>query len=385
MHILQIHNFYQIPGGEDRVVDSERRLLEANGHSVVRYTMHNNDIKGYNLIKKIGFLAETVYSRRTLKEMNKLIDGERPDVAHIHNVFPVISPSVYYCLKRRRIPIVQSVHNYRFLCPNGLFYRNNAVCEKCKGGNTFNCFFHKCYKDSFLLSGLYALTFWLHRKIRTFEKKIDRFIVLSCFAKDKFVKAGFPEEKIEVEENFLPQEEMSPDYNKKEDYAVFMGRVSKEKGLVTLLRVFRKIRKLKLKIVGKGPLEDELQGYVAKNNISGIEFLGYIPGDKRFGILQKARFNIVPSECYDNFPMSILESFSVGTPVIASKAGGLPEVVEDGKNGFLFEPGNAYDLTEKMEYASSNPDMALQMGKYAYKCAKEKYGPEKHYDRLMVI
>lgn len=385
MRILQIHNFYQIPGGEDRVVEFERRLFEANGHEVIQYMRHNNDIKKYGFFQKIRFFAETVYSARTVKEINELINRARPDVAHVHNVFPLISPSVYYCLKRQGIPVIQTVHNYRFLCPNGLFYRNNAVCEKCRRGNMFHCFFYKCYKDSFLLSGLYALTLWIHRRLRVFQEKIDKFIVLSHFAKDKFVEDRFPKEKIEIKGNFLSEMEMNFDHNNKENYAVFMGRLSEEKGLMTLLKAFQKINKIKLKIIGKGHLEGGLKRYVSENNISCVEFLGYVQGNRRLAILQKARFNIIASKCYENFPMSALESFSMGIPVIASRIGGLSELIEDGKNGLLFEPGNAHDLTEKIEYLYKNPDKALEMGEYAHKCAEKKYNQEAHYSRLTSI
>ena len=384
MYILQIHNSYQTPGGEDKVVNAEKELLEANGHRVIQYYRHNNEIKDYGFFQKIRFFVETIYSQRTCRELDKLIEKQKPDIAHIHNVFPLISPSVYYCLKRHNIPVVQTVHNYRFLCPNSLFYTRNAICEKCKAGNTMHCFLNKCYKNNFLLSGLYALTFWIHGKVKTFQNKIDIFIALSYFSKDKLTEGCFPKEKIEIEGNFLSQNKTEPDYDK-EDYAIFMGRLSNEKGLITLLNAFRKMNKIKLKIAGKGGLEKELKMYTIKNNISCVEFLGFISGSERLELLQKARFSLIPSQCYDNFPTSALESFSVGTPVIASRIGGLPELIEEGKNGFLFESGDPDDLAEKISYLYENPDKTLEMGKYAHKCIDEKYGHQKHYERLMEI
>jgi glycosyltransferase involved in cell wall biosynthesis len=384
MHILQIHNFYQTPGGEDRVVNAEKQLLEAKKHIVIQYTRHNDEIKEYGLFKKIRFFAETVYSRKTFKELGKLINEQKPDIVHIHNVFPLISPSVYYCLKQHKIPVVQTLHNYRFLCPTGLLYTKNTVCERCKQGNTIHCFLNKCYKDSFLLSGLYAFTFWFHRKIKTFQYKIDGFIALTDFTKNKFIEGGFPEEKIEGGGNFLPHIEIKPDYNK-ENYAVFMGRLSEEKGLMTLLRAFRKTGKIKLKVAGKGDLEEELKKYLSENNMSCVEFLGFVSGEQKLEFLKKAMFSIIPSEWYENFPMSVLESFSAGTPVIASRIGGLTELVENGGNGLLFEPGNEDDLAEKINYLSENPDKALEMGEYARKFVEEKYSPKKHYNRLMEI
>lgn len=384
MKILQIHNFYQNPGGEDRVVNAEKELFEAKGHKVVQYTRHNDEIKRYTFFKKVGFFLDTIYSRRTAKDLSRLINDDKPDIAHIHNVFPLISASAYYCLKRHHIPVVQTVHNYRLLCPNGLFYTKNGICEKCKNGNTLHCFFNKCYKDSFLLSGLYALTFWIHRRLKTFQNKIDIFIALSRFTKNKLAEGGFAKEKIEIKENFLSQAKIEFDYDK-ENCAVFIGRLSDEKGLITLLKAFQKVNKIKLKLVGKGNLEKELKERATKNNISCVEFLGFIAGDERLGLLRKARFSIVPSQYYENSPMSILESFSVGTPVIASRIGGLPELIEEGKNGLLFEPGNLDDLVKKLGFLCENPDKALEMGKYAHKCVEEKYTPQRHYNRLMEI
>lgn len=384
MKILQIHNFYQTFGGEDMVVSLEKELLEAKGHKIVQYIRHNEEIKGYSFFKKVEFFLNTIYSRNTAKDLSRSINENRPDVAHIHNVFPLISPSVYYCLRRHNIPVVQTVHNYRFLCPNGLFYTKSAICERCKKGNVLQCFLNKCYKDSFLLSGLYALTFWIHRRIKTFQNKVDIFVTLSYFTKDKLVEGGFPKDKIETEGNFLLQDGIRKTYDK-ENYAVFMGRLSSEKGLITLLKAFQKVNKLKIKIVGKGKLEQELKRYIKKNKMLQVEMVDFISGNERLELLGKAKFSIVPSQCYEHFPISVLESFAAGTAVIASKIGGLPEIVEDGKNGLLFEPGNSEDLAEKIIYLYENPDKALEMGKYAHKCVEEKLTPQRHYNRLMEI
>ncbi len=384
MKILQIHNSYQTPGGEDKVVNAEKELLEARGHKVIQYIRHNDEIKEYGVFQKIKFFVETIYSQRTFKELGKLINEQKPDISHIHNVFPLISPSVYYCLKQLKIPIVQTIHNYRFLCPNGLLYTKNNICEECKDGNTFHCFFKKCYNDSFLLSGLYALTFWIHRKIKTFQNKIDIFIALTNFTKDKLVEGGFPKDKIDTVGNFLLQDGIRKTYDK-ENYAVFMGRLSSEKGLMTLLKAFQKVNKFKLKMAGKGELEQELKGYIEKNKMLQVEIIGFISGKERLELLGKAKFSIIPSQWYETFGMSVLESFSVGTPVIASRIGGLPELVEEGKNGLLFSPGNVDDLAEKISYLYKNPDKAVRMGKYARNCVEKKYNPERHYATLLEI
>jgi len=382
MKILQIHNSYQTPGGEDEVVVAEKELLETKGHRVVQYTRHNNELKKYSPLQKLKFFPNAIYSKRTIIELDRLIGESKPDVSHIHNVFPLISPSVYHCLSHHNIPIVQTLHNYRFLCPNALFYTKKTTCEKCKKGNTLNCLLNKCYKDSFILSGLYALTIRLHRK--AFMEKINKFIALTDFVKTKFVQAGFREEKIEVEGNFLVDNRYKAS-NDKDNYAVFIGRLSEEKGVETLLNAFQKTHGLKLKVAGNGHLEEKLKHYVHQNRIPNVEFLGFVSGRQKLELLHKAKFSIFPSQWYETFGMSILESFSVGTMVVASKIGALPELVKDGKNGLLFEPGNANDLAEKVNYLYENPDRALEMGRNARKFVQENFGAEKHYQQLMEI
>ena len=386
MRILQVHNFYQYPGGEDSVVDAEKQLLETKGHTVVQYLRHNDEIKKFNLFQKINFFLEALYSRRTLRELKKLINECKPDIAHIHNVFPLISPSVYFYLKKRNILIVQTIHNFRFLCPNGLFFIKGRVCEKCKNGNTLHCLLNKCYKDSLILSGFYAVLFGVHRKMKTFQKKIDIFIALNNFTKNKLVACGFSGHKIEIEDNFLFQKENPIRENyEKENYVIFIGRLSAEKGLLTLLKAFQKLDKIDLKIAGEGNQEDKLKKFVCESNISCVEFLGFVTGSHKWKLLQNARFSVIPSQCYEHFPRSVLESFSQGTPVIASRIGGLPELIEDGRNGLLFEPGDSDDLAQKIDYLYRNSDKVLEMSRYARKCVEERYSAERHYERLMAI
>lgn len=384
MKILQIHNFYQTRGGEDSAVRAEKELLESKGNVVIPYYRHNDEIKKYGLFEKMRFVGATLYSARTVKELTGIIDKEKPDAAHVHNVFPLISPSVYYCLKVRQIPVVQTVHNYRFLCPSGLFYRKGAICEKCKSGAAMYSLFHVCYRNSLFLSGLYALTFWFHGKRGTFRRFIDIFIALSNFVKVKLVEGGFPADKIEVEGNFAPADKSGQSYDK-DEYAVFLGRISAEKGLMTLLNAYRTLGDLSLKIAGEGPLLERVKDYVRLNRMSNVEIVGFVSGAEKSALLGKAIVSIIPSECYENFPMAALESFAAGTPVMASRIGGLPELVEEGKNGLLFEPGNAEDLSAKIRYFYSNRGMAFNMSRYTRESFEKRYSAERHYDRLTQI
>lgn len=385
MKILICHNYYQNKGGEAQVALKEKELLESERHRVLLFGKDNQEINNYTFTQKARLCYEMVFSRSTYKKVIEIVREEKPDVAHIHNVFPLISPSVYYALKKMNVPVVQTVHNYRFLCPNGLFLNNEGkICEKCKRGNFFNAVVGKCYRDSYLQTFVMAATLYLHRKLRTFTNKIDVFIAPSKFLKKKLIEGGIPEEKILVKPHFVRCEEIKPSYEF-DNYAVYMGRLSREKGLFTLLRAWEGITGFTLKIMGDGAIRNELENFVIQKEITNVEFLGFIEGPKRFEILKKAMFMIFPSEGYESFGHSIIESFTCGIPVIASKIGAVTELVKEGKNGLLFEPGNIEDLRKKILYLIENPKLIIPMRRYARKIVEKKYSSEVGYKNLMQI
>jgi len=385
MKILFVHNYYQIPGGETQTVYKEKELLGENGNEVILYCRNNKEILNYSLSQKISFPFNMIHNLKIVKETREIAERKKPDIAHIHNVFPLISPSVYYALKNMNIPVVQTVHNYRFLCPNGLFLDNNGrVCDRCKNGNFFNATVRKCYRDSYLQTFGMAFTLSLHRKLRTFANKIDVFIAPSNFLKKMLIEGGIPEEKIVVKPHFTRCGEIEPSYEF-DNYAVYMGRLSREKGLSTLLRSWKQIPGITLKMIGEGAIRKELEDFVIQDRIPNVEFLGHIAGPKRFDILKKAMFMIFPSECYENFPYSIIESFACGTPVIASRIGGLQELVENRVTGLLFEPGNTRDLLQKISDLMKNKKLLLQMRHNARKLAEEQYSESAGYESLVDV
>ena len=385
MRILICHNFYRNCGGEAQAVLKEKELLENKGHKTILFTRESKEIDSYNFFQKLSLFFNSIFSFSVYRKIKEIIEKEKPDIAHIHNVFPLLSPSIYYALKNMKVPIVQAVHNYRFLCPNGLFLTNKGqICERCKKGNFFNAIVKKCYRNSYLQTMVMALTLYLHRKFKTFEKKIKVFITPSSFLKRKLIEGGIPKEKIIVEPHFVKSDEMKPNYEVG-NYVVYMGRLSREKGLFTLLQAWKKVPAVSLKIIGKGPVQNELENFITQEGISNVEFSGFISGQKRFGILRRAICMVVPSECYENMPYAILESFAFGVPVIASRIGGLAEMVKNEKNGLLFNPGDSDDLVKKINYICENPDKALTMRKYAYKCVEANYSAEKHYNQLKAI
>ena len=387
MKILIIHNFYLKKGGEDTTVFNEKKILEENGHLVYLYAKSNEEFKKGNLFERIFKIFEIFFSFTTYRELKKIIKKFKPDIIHIHNIFLRISPSVYFIAKKYNIPVVQTLHNYRFLCLNGLFLLNNGrICEKCKNGNFIYGVINRCYRNSFLQSLIISLIIFIHRKIfKTFSKKIDIFISPSNFLKHKMKGTkDFGKVKIIVKPHFV-EVKKDIDIEKFEDYVLYLGRISKEKGILTLVEAFEKIDNFRLVIAGDGPLVEEVKEIIQRQKLNNVSFTGYLNGDKKDSILRKASVTVLPSEGYENMPYSILESFAYGVPVIASCIGGLRELVIDGCNGLLFEPGNVEDLTYKIEKLSKNKDLLLEMRKNTYKTASERFSETVGYENIIAI
>jgi glycosyltransferase involved in cell wall biosynthesis len=379
MKILIIHNHYLEKGGEDEVVNAETKLLTERGHKVILYEKSNEHIRSMPFFKKLFFfLRELNFSRTTYKEVKEIIKREKPDIAHIHNIFICVTPSVYFALKEENVPIVQSLHNYRFFCIKGTFFDQGAVCEKCKGRQFFNAVIRKCWRNSFLLSFLSAK---ILEKGEFFLKKIDSFIVTSEFSRDKFIELGFDKERIHLKVNFLTIE--PEESNRDGNYALFLGRLVDYKGIETLIKAFKISSPFNLKIVGDGPLKKEVQDFASSH--ANVEWLGKIGRDSVLEAIKNSSFVIFPSECYENMPVVIMESFVFSKPVLASKLGAVKDFVINGVNGILFEPGNEKDLAAKISYLFSHNKERIEMGKNANRFYRERFDKEKNYQDLMDI
>lgn len=333
MKVLICHNYYNYKGGEEYVVENDIKLLEENGFEVIKYLKENQN----NFITFINFF----FSLKTYFEIKNIIKKEKPDVAHIHNIFPSISPSIYYILKKYNIPIVQTIHNYRFYCSNGLSLKNGKVCNKCEVFSIKNIF-NICRKDKKLYDFLLGINIFLMRLFKVFDK-VDYFLAPSLFIKEKMVNSGIREKKIIIKRNFL-ESNLAADYNKKDassnNYFVFVGRFSKEKGVLSLIRVFKDLSKINLKILGDGPLRNDIINFIKVNDLKNIELLGYIDGSSKYKILENATATIIPSVCYENCPITLIESLALGTPIIANDIGAIPEFIKDNYNGFIYHDNN---------------------------------------------
>jgi glycosyltransferase involved in cell wall biosynthesis len=358
MTIALLHNYYQHRGGEDTVFEAEARLLEACGHRVVRYAVHNDNVKGHSAF---ALATAAVYNHDTYTTLQRLFRTERPDIMHCHNTLPLISPSAYFAANDAGVPVVQTLHNYRVLCPNALFFRDGHVCEDCLGKTfAFPAIVHKCYRGSRAASAAVAGMNAFHTLAGTWAKRVDKYIALTEFAKGKFVEGGLPQEKIVVRPNFVEQDAGFVDAPNVRNYVLFVGRISPEKGIMTALRAWRIVEKEKgiqaeFHIIGDGPEEHAAREFVAVEDLHSVRFLGRKTLADVLQAMQHARVLVFPSMLYETFGKSMIEAFSCGTPVIASRLGALAEVVADGRTGFLVPVGDAAALAKRIEEVWSMP------------------------------
>lgn len=351
MTIALLHNYYQYRGGEDTVFEAEARLLEERGHRVVRYAVHNDSVSAYS---QLQLARATVWNPDSYKALVALFRAEKPNVVHCHNTLPIISPSAYQAANDMGIPVVQTLHNYRLLCPNALFFRDGHVCEDCLG-KTFAvpALRHKCYRGSMPASAVVAgMTAW-HRLAGTWENSVSRYIALTGFARAKFIEGGLPEGKIVVKPNFVETDIGFASTSETKNYALYVGRLSEEKGLMTALEAWQLLglssAEQEFHIIGDGPLEEEARAFVERHNLDSVRFLGRKTSLEALHAMKFARMLIFPSLLYETFGKSMIEAFSGGTPVIASRLGALAEVVVDGRTGFHFAVGSAENLASCIE------------------------------------
>jgi len=383
MNILLAHNFYKFFAGEDSIALREKKLLKQKGNNVFFYTRDNNETDNYSLFQKVKFFQESIYSLTTNNAIKQIVDDFKPDVAYTHNVFPLISPSIFHSLHSNSIPCVQNIQDFRWLCPNGIFYINDKICEKCKKGAFWNAVRHKCLRDSFLLTGLYATTICTNRSAGVLNK-IDAFLCTTEFNKEKLIEAGIEEKRLFIKPNFLDITNIEPSFGNG-NHIIFLGRLSPEKGLWTLVKAFKKIKNLKLRIVGTGPLEQALRDYIQEQQIKNIVIDGFKQGNEKNNILRDSLFMVFPSEWYEHFPIVLLEAFAFGKPVVASNIGNMPLIVENGKSGLHFKAGSVDDLVDKIKTLTQNPSEITRMGQYARKKIETSYTPDVNYEILKSI
>jgi len=381
MKILIVHNHYQQAGGEDNVVAAEARLLADNGQDVEVWSVDNKDLPS-GIGGKIKTALNTGYSQSSRALALERIGAFRPDVVHVHNFFPQISPSIYDACLDENVPVVQTLHNYRLICPGAMLMRDGKICEQCITGSPYQAVRYGCYRGSKLGSAVVAHMVAQHRQLGTWQNKVNRFIALTGFAKSKFIAAGFPAAKIEVKANFVadPLQQTTRTTTARPGFALFVGRISEEKGIKTLLQAWSTLTdQALLKVAGAGPLEAMLHG--TKN----VAVLGRQTPTEVSDLMRQAAFLVMPSIWYEPFGLVLIEALAHGLPVLASRLGSMVDIIEDGKTGLLFEPGNPQDLADKVQWLIEHPAECRRMGENARTVYLANYTPEHNYQQLLAI
>lgn len=375
MKILILHNSYKHLGGEDIVVAAESNLLRGAGHDVHVEMISNDQIATTR--DTISAFIHSPYDTRREGWIDELIRSTGPEIVHIHNFFPLLTPAVHVAASRHNIAVVQTLHNYRLLCANGMFLRKSSVCEKCLGGNKIWGVVNRCYRGS--VAGSLAVTRmqWRAARRKTWHRNVDKFIALTHFAKDKFIVGGLPADKIVVKPNFAPYNHVPPSDETREGL-LFVGRLSPEKGTDVLLRAFRDIQGKKLTIVGEGPECERLRAAAPGN----VVFTGHLSPEQVRTEMAKAQCLVVPSISYESFGMIAVEAFSIGLPVVASRIGALSEIVIDDFNGVHFAPGDSGDLAVKLTKLLEDPGRLCRLGVGARASYEASYTPQSNLDQL---
>jgi len=382
--ILLIHNFYRQHGGETAVFEAERRMLQAAGHSVISYTRDSNEIEGFSNWKRAALTPAAIWSRDSHRDIGALIASESPEVAHFTNTFPLISPSGYYACRNARVPVVQSIHNYRLICPAATLWRDGSTCEECVDHSLLRSVRYACYRESRPASAVLATALAIHRRLGTYTDLIDRYIALTEFARNKLIAGGLPGERISIKPNFV-----EPDPGVREgsgDYALFAGRLTAEKGVHTLLDAWKRLGPgIPLRIAGDGPLRDALARRIETEAIAGATLLGSLSRDAMLRELRGARILVFPSEWYEGMPMAILEAFACGVPTLASRLGGMQEMIDDGKNGLLVKPAVPQDLADRVRWAFEHEGELAALGRAARAEYESRYGAAANCAQLIEI
>lgn len=407
MKVLQINNYAYLKGGSEKVFLDTTELLTRHGHDVRIFSAIDENeecdysgelvkIKPWNqrfgLIEKINGVRDFIYNKDVEDRLDAFLRDFKPDIAHLHIYYGRLSNSIIKVLKRHSIPIVQSVHEYRLLCPAyTCLSPRGEICEKCADSRyKLGCIRGKCIKSNRMLSCVAVLESVFRDTFFNNQKIFSKFIMVSKFIRDKHI-SHYPElkEKCEVLYNMIDTEKYADyrvDIDCKKDYYLYVGRLSHEKGLKTLIDVFRSKPDLHLRIAGTGPLEEEITEYLDSANVKNITLTGFLSGDKLYSMIAQAKYIVVPSEWYENNPISVLEALSLGTPVIGSSIGGIPELVVDGETGFLFTPKDQEDLGRVIDIAESldrrSYALLVENGK---KFISSNCSMDIHYDKLLNI
>lgn len=384
-NVLIVHNYYQIPGGEDTVVANEKKMLEDHGHKVVFYSRNNSEIEGMSKFQKLKLPFTTIFNPRTYTDIKKLIKKEKIDIVHVHNTLNLISPAVYYATINSNLPIIQTIHNYRLLCPGATFYRNGHICEDCIERSLKCALKYGCYRNSKAQTLVCVLNTAIHRISGVYGK--INYICLTEFNKQKLCQfQQINSCKVHVKPNFstYTSQNIIP-YCDRENQFVFVGRLDKLKGIDLLLKAWKQIEQAPsennptLIICGDGSMKEWCQKFIESNQLKNVVFQGLVSNTEAKEIIAHSKALVLPTQWYEGFPMTIVEAYSVGTPVYGSKIGNVGSLIENEKTGLLFEGDSVTNISETIKCDISFDTTEI------FQYYKERYTAEKNYKILMDI
>jgi glycosyltransferase involved in cell wall biosynthesis len=401
MKILLI-NKHIFPRGGDAICTIETgKLLKSKGHEVVFWGMDHPENPDYpfketfipyidyksdnNILNKIKDSFNILYSIKAKKNISKLLLKFKPDIVHLNNFAHQVSPSILDVLYSHSIPMVMTMHDYKLICPVYTLLSHGKVCECCRNGKYYNCLLKKCSKESVTKSAVNTIEMYLHHTILNIYNKISVFIAPSQFMMSKVRELGFTKNVVHLY-NFIDtkNETHRSSFLTEDKYIIYVGRLSEEKGLLTLLSAIKETQ-IKLRLIGEGPLRGELEYKMQMEKINNVELLGQMTGEGLRNQIMGCMFSVIPSECNENNPRSVIESFAYGKPVIGSRIAGIPEIVIDNETGFTYEPWNSKDLQGKILFLYNNPELAISLGKSARKLVEMEFDQEAHYNKLIQI
>lgn len=399
-----IHKFHYIEGGAERYVFNLSELLHQKGHHVIPFSMqhpknfpspYSDYFVSYfnpeqlreskNPFATIKKAARVINNREAQQKLAMLIEETRPDIAHVHSVYHHISPSVLKTLKDYRIPVILTLHDFKLVCPNIVFLDGkNKVCEACQGKYFWKAAVKKCFRNSYGASLLVAIEASYHHLLKSYKNQVDLFHAPSAFMAKKMAEYGYENKPIRTLPYTLDVQSFKPHFGKS-DYFVYAGRMSVEKGVLFLVDAMRNIKDIKLYLIGTGPLDEEIRNRIDQYHLDHVEMLGYKSGDELRDILSRAAFTVMPSLCHDNSPLAIYESLSLGNAILGSRIGGIPELIEDGVDGYVFTAGDTEDFVKKVNLLIEQPLTTINMGKHGRRKAELLFSPDEHYNRIMAL
>jgi glycosyltransferase involved in cell wall biosynthesis len=397
MRIAMANNYYYIRGGAERVLFEEKKILEAHGHQVLVFSQaHPNnefsefsdyycpfkDWRNISRFQKFPMALHIMYDRRTARGFNRFLEAADCDIIHAHNIYGGLTTSILDIAQKKGVPVVMTLHDYKLICPSYAMLNRGTVCEDCKAGRFIHSVLNTCHKESLTASGVYCIESYLNKWLHKYDT-IRYFICPSMFSLTKHAEHGIPRDKLLHIRNFVNFTKQKPQYDDGR-YALFVGRLSKEKGIHTLLAAVESLD-VPVRIVGDGPLKAEYEGFIAEHKMKHVTLEGYKSGEDLKRLYENAAFLVIPSECYENAPMTVLEAYSYGKPAIGSRIGGIPEMIDHEKTGMLFAMGDAGRLTECIENLWKDKSLRRQMGHAAREKVEREFSSELHYEHLMEL